>query len=159
MAIVRGSPEARPLEYMVWLLFGLSAIPSVAAWSAIGRRSGVLKAFALACFVEAIGILASVIWLNVPGLLVAAAFLGGTFMGITALGLIAARTLAQGNARRALARMTAAFGLGQAIGPVMAGYAFDITGNFFLPSLLAAIGLCIAMILALHISRGVAIGT
>ena len=159
VAIVRGSPEARPLEYVVWLLFGLSAIPSVAAWSAIGRRSGVLKAFALACFVEAIGILASVIWLNVPGLLVAAAFLGGTFMGITALGLIAARTLAQGNARRALARMTAAFGLGQAIGPVMAGYAFDITGNFFLPSLLAAIGLCIAMILALHISRGVAIGT
>jgi predicted MFS family arabinose efflux permease len=156
VAIVRGSPAARPLEYVVWLVLGLSAIPSVAAWSAIARHVGVLRAFALACLVEAIGVLASVIWLNVTGLLIAAVFLGGTFMGLTALGLIAARSLAQGSARRALAGMTAAFGLGQAIGPIAAGYGFDITGSFLLPSLLAAFGLCVAMALALNVSRAVA---
>jgi predicted MFS family arabinose efflux permease len=153
VAIVRASPVARPLEFVVWLVLGLSAIPSVAAWSAIARHVGVLRAFALACLVEAIGVLASVIWLNVAGLLIAAAFLGGTFMGITALGLIAARSLAQGNARRALAGMTAAFGFGQAIGPVAAGYGFDLTGSFLLPSLIAAFGLCVAMTLALSVSR------
>jgi predicted MFS family arabinose efflux permease len=156
VAIVRGSPAARPLEYVVWLVLGLSAIPSVAAWSAIARHVGVLRAFALACLVEAIGVLASVIWLNVTGLLIAAVFLGGTFMGLTALGLIAARSLAPGSARRALAGMTAAFGLGQAIGPIAAGYGFDITGSFLLPSLLAAFGLCVAMALALNVSRAVA---
>jgi predicted MFS family arabinose efflux permease len=159
VAIVRGSPVARSLEFVVWLVFGLSAIPSVPAWSSLGRQTGVLKAFAIACLVEAIGVLTSVIWLNVPGLLVAAAFLGGTFMGITALGLMAARTLAHGNSRRALARMTAAFGVGQMIGPVVAGYGFDMTGSFLLASLIAATGLCIAMLLALNISRGVAIET
>jgi predicted MFS family arabinose efflux permease len=156
VAIVRASPAARPLEYVVWLVFGLSAIPSVWAWSAVARHSGVLRAFALACLVEAIGVLASVVWLNVAGLLIAAAFLGGTFMGLTALGLMAARTLAPGNARRALAGMTAAFGLGQAIGPVAAGYGFDMTGSFLLPSLIAAFGLCVAMTLALNVSRAVA---
>jgi predicted MFS family arabinose efflux permease len=156
VAIVRASPTARPLEFVVWLVLGLSAIPSVAAWSRIARRFGVLRAFALACLVEAIGVFASVTWLSVPGLLIAAAFLGGTFMGLTALGLIAARSLAQGNARRALAGMTAAFGLGQAIGPVAAGYGFDVTGSFLLPSLIAAFGLCVAMALALNVSRAVA---
>jgi cyanate permease len=141
---------------VVWLVLGLSAIPSVAAWSAVARHVGVLRAFALACLVEAIGVLASVVWLNVAGLLIAAAFLGGTFMGLTALGLVAARSLAPGNARRALAGMTAAFGLGQAIGPIAAGYGFDLTGSFLLPSLIAAFGLCIAMTLALNVSRAAA---
>lgn len=156
VAIVRGSPDVRPLEYVVWLVLGLSAIPSVAAWSAIARHFGVLRACALACLIEAIGIFASVTSLNAAGLLLAAAFLGGTFMGITALGLMAARSLSQGNARRALAGMTAAFGVGQAIGPVAAGYGFDITGSFFLPSLIAALGLCVAMALALNVSNAVA---
>jgi predicted MFS family arabinose efflux permease len=156
VAIVRGSPVARPLEFVVWLVFGLSAIPSVWAWSAIARHSGVLRAFAFACLVEAIGVFASVVWLDAAGALIAAAFLGGTFMGITALGLMAARTLAPDNPRRALAGMTAAFGLGQVVGPVAAGYGFDMTGSFLVPSLVAAIGLCVAMTLALSISRAVA---
>jgi cyanate permease len=84
--------------------------------------------------------------------LVAAVLLGGTFMGITALGLIAARALAAENERQALAKITAAFGLGQAIGPVVAGYGFDITGSFLLPSMVAALGLVVATILALRIS-------
>jgi predicted MFS family arabinose efflux permease len=153
VAIVRASPAVRSLEFVVWLVLGLCAIPSVAAWSAAARHLGVLRAFALACLVEAIGVVASVIWLNVAGALIAAAFLGGTFMGLTALGLVAARSLAPGEARRALAGMTAAFGLGQAIGPIVAGYGFDLTGSFLLASLLAAFGLCIAMVLALSLGR------
>jgi hypothetical protein len=34
--------------------------------------------------------------------------------------------------------MTAAFGLGQIVGPSMAGYLFGVTGGFGLPSLVAA---------------------
>jgi predicted MFS family arabinose efflux permease len=144
VAIVRGAPEVRSIEPVVWLVVGLAAIPSVGAWTAIGRRTGVLRAFAIACLVEAAGVAASVVWVSVPGLFVAAAFLGGTFMGITALGLIAARGLTAGDPRRALGLMTAAFGLGQIVGPAVAGYGFDLTGSFFLPSMLAAAGLCVA---------------
>jgi MFS family permease len=59
-------------------------------------------------------------------------------MGLTALGLAGARQLVPQNSRPVLAQMTAAFGLGQIIGPVLAGYLSDLTGGYALPSLLAA---------------------
>lgn len=153
VAIVRGSPEIRSLEPFVWLIVGLAAIPSVAAWTLLGRRYGARRAFAIACIVEAVGVVASVVWISLPGLLVAAAFLGGTFMGITALGLMAARALSGGAPRRALATMTAAFGLGQIIGPVVAGYGFDLTGSFLFPSLVAAAALCLSATLTVMVHR------
>lgn len=153
VVIVRASPELRTVEPLVWLVVGISAIPSVIIWSMIGRRFGMLRAFAIACLVEAIGVVSSVVWVSGLGLFVAAAFLGGTFMGITALGLMAARELSSGDPRRSLAMMTAAFGLGQTVGPMVAGYGFDLTGSFRLPSIIAAIGLCIGSFLVVAMRR------
>ena len=70
--------------------------------------------------------------------------LGGTFIAITALGLAAGRRRAGASPRRALAWMTAAFGLGQIIGPVVAGYLADWTGDFFVASVTAALVLVAA---------------
>lgn len=154
VAIVRGSPEIWSIEPFVWLVIGLVAIPSVAAWSLLARRYGVTNAFELACGVEAVGVVSSVVWISIPGLFVASVFLGGTFMGITALGLMAARALSGEEPRRTLAIMTAAFGLGQIIGPVLAGYGSDLTGSFLLPSLMAAVALCLSAILTVKVGRG-----
>ena len=98
---------------------------------------------------EAIGVAASVLWLRPGGILLAAALLGGTFMGITALGLIWARRVAPGDPRSTLAFMTAAFGLGQIVGPPFAGMIYDATGTFLLPSLAAAAALLVAATLAI----------
>lgn len=147
VAIVRGSPQASPYEPVFWLVLGLAAVPSVALWLAVGRGIGVSKAFAVACLVEAVGVAASVSSSSVAALLLGSALLGGTFMGITALGLIAARGFAPAEARRWVAIATAAFGLGQIVGPVVAGYGFDFTGSFFLPSMLAVAALCVSAIL------------
>ena len=154
VAIVRDSPEIRSFEPFVWLVVGLAAVPSVAAWAMLGRRYGVIRAFAVACVVEAIGVVSSVVWISIPGVLIAAVFLGGTFMGLTALGLMGARALSGDQPRRALATMTAAFGLGQIVGPLVAGYGFDLTGSFLIPSLIAAAGLCLAAALSLMVARG-----
>jgi predicted MFS family arabinose efflux permease len=151
VAIVRDTPAVRSLEPLVWVAVGLAAAPSVALWSRIGARVGVLSAFAVACLVEAAGVAASVLWVAVPGVLVAALFLGGTFMGITALGLVAARTLSGRDPRRTLAGMTAAFGLGQIVGPALAGLLHDRLGSFVLPSLLAAGALLAAALLATRV--------
>ena len=158
VVIVRGSPEAAPIEPLFWLAFGLAAIPSVALWVAGGRRLGVMPVFAIACIVEAFGVYASVAWPGIAGLFAASILLGGTFMGLTALGLIAARDLAPGDARRWVGILTSAFGLGQIVGPLVAGYGFDLTGSFFLPSMLAAAALCVAAILAMAIARRSAAG-
>jgi predicted MFS family arabinose efflux permease len=153
VVIVRASPEAARIEPLFWLAFGLAAIPSVAFWVAGGRLLGVMSAFAVACLVEAVGVYASVAWPGVAGLFVASILLGGTFMGLTALGLIAARDLAPTGARRWVGVLTSAFGLGQIVGPLVAGYGYDLTGSFFLPSMLAVVGLCLSASLALIATR------
>jgi cyanate permease len=40
--------------------------------------------------------------------------------------------------------MTAAFGFGQIVGPMIAGYTYDASGSFLLPSLLASVALAAA---------------
>jgi len=130
------------------------AIPSVAAWSLLARRYGVTNAFELACVVEVVGVVSSIVWISIPGLFVEFVFLGGTFMGIIALGLMAARALLGKEPRRTLAIMTAALGLGQIIGLVLAGYGSDLTGSFLLPLLMAAVALCLSAFLTIKVVRG-----
>lgn len=137
VAIVRAGEGARSLEAMVWMAVGLAGMPSVALWSAVARWIGVLRAYAVALLAEAVGVLASVA-AGTAGLVVAALLLGGTIMGITALGLVAARAFAPAHQQRAFGFMTAAFGVGQIVGPLIAGTAFDATGSFLLPSIAAA---------------------
>jgi predicted MFS family arabinose efflux permease len=149
VAIVRGSDQVRAFEPLVWLVVGLTAAPSVALWTSVGGKIGIARAFALACGIEAVGVAASVLWLAPPGILLAAALLGGTFMGITALGLIGARRLSEGDPRRTLAIMTAAFGLGQILGPTFAGAVYDATGTFLVPSLTAVGALLVGARLAM----------
>jgi predicted MFS family arabinose efflux permease len=141
VAQVRGSKEIAHLEPYIWVLVGLGAAPSVALWGAIARRWGILNGFAIAAVVEALGVAASVLWESPITAIAAALLLGGTFMGLTALGLMAA-------AGR-IAMMTAAFGVGQIIGPIVAGTLFDLTGSLTLPTLAAAVALLVACVLAL----------
>ncbi len=151
VAIVRASPQIRPAEPLVWLVVGLTAAPSVAIWAKASARYGVPRTFCAACLAEAVGVAASVLWPSIPGILFAAALLGGTFMGLTALGLARARQFAPANPRPLLAQMTAAFGLGQIIGPSLAGYLFGLTGGFAMPSFLAAGALVAAAAIVLRI--------
>jgi predicted MFS family arabinose efflux permease len=151
--IVRGSPAIRHLEPYAWVLVGIGAAPSVVLWGALGRRIGILPAFAVASLVEAAGVVASVLWLETLGVVIAALFLGGTFMGLTALGLMGAREAGEGDPRGRIALMTAAFSLGQIIGPVFAGVVYDATGSLVWPSLLAATGLVLAALLSVASQR------
>lgn len=150
--MVRGSAGIAHLEPYIWVLFGLSAAPSVALWTWIGRSWGVLRTFAVASLVEAAGVAASALWLHTTGVIVAAVFVGGTFMGLTALGLIAAREISPngtgGDPRSRIALMTASFSAGQILGPVFAGYVYDATGSLAMPSLVAVAALVLAALLS-----------
>jgi len=74
-------------------------------------------------------------------------------MGVTAFGFAAARTLAPAQQSRAFALITAAFGLGQILGPILAGWLLDRTGSFAVPSLIAAAGLVVAAGVAMAAAR------
>ena len=151
VAIVRAEAALRAVEPFVWLIVGLAAVPSVALWGWAGRRLGLARSFALACLIAAVGVAASVAWPGAAGALTAAALLGGTFMGLTALGLAGGRALSADDPRRTFAALTAAFGIGQIVGPALAGLLHDRTGSFGLPSLLAAAALLLAGAMALRV--------
>ena len=151
--LVRLTPDLQWLEPYVWLTVGLAGIPSVAVWGWVARRIGNGRGFALACLVEGIGVALSVLGSGAAAVLFAAALLGGTIMGITALGLVHARSLSLGDPRRSIALMTAAFGLGQMIGPSFAGFAYGIGDSFLLPTLVASGALLIASALTMEWRR------
>ncbi len=139
VAIVRATPAIRELEWVIWIVVGLAAAPSVWCWGFLGRRIGLATAFGVAALVEAVGVVASVVWPSPVGICVAAVLVGGTFMGLTALGLMRGRELAaSGDPRRVMAAMTGAFGVGQIVGPALAGMVSDATGGFAVPSVAAA---------------------
>lgn len=155
VAIVRQGDAGRLFEAGVWIATGLAGIPSTFLWAWVARRIGVAATFAIGAVVEAVGVLASVSLGGVVGPLLGGVLLGGTFIAITALGLQVGRLLAGASPRRVLALMTAAFGTGQILGPILAGFVADVTGDFVLASVLAACAMLVCGLVAWS-ARGVA---
>ncbi|RWN58144.1 YbfB/YjiJ family MFS transporter [Mesorhizobium sp.] len=138
VAIVRQGGGGRVFEAVVWMVTGLAGIPSVWLWQKIAAKIGLYRAYAWGCLVEVVGVSASVTMGGHVGPLLGGFLLGGTFIAITALGLQSGRQLAPQAPRRTLALMTASFGLGQIIGPIVAGLLAEASGDFFLASIVAA---------------------
>jgi MFS family permease len=144
VAIVRANEGGRLLETLVWLVAGLAAMPSVQLLGGIARSFGLARAYAVGFLIQAAGVAASVAIPGAVGPLVGAALLGATMVSITAVGIQVGRVFAPLAPRRCFALMTAAFGVGQIVGPVVAGYLAEWTGSFVLPSALAALTLLAA---------------
>jgi len=149
VAIVRGEEGQSSLEGLVWLVTGLAAAFSVLLGAPLVKRFGLAATFSIGCIVEAAGVAASVLVAAPIGPFVGGLFLGGTFVAITAYGLQIGRRLSPRAPRRALAVMTAAFGTGQTVGPLIAGFLADRSGDYTSGSLVAALALVIAALLAL----------
>lgn len=148
-AMAGANPELESLKSMGWLLVGLAVLPSVFFWEKLAVRIGYGRAIAVACTLEAFGVAVSVLIPTVLGLAIGAILLGGTFVGITSIGLIEGRRIAGSDPRRIVGLMTAAFGLGQMIGPSFAGYLYELQGDFTVASLVASGALLMAAALTI----------
>jgi predicted MFS family arabinose efflux permease len=152
VAMVRGTPAIANLEPYIWVMFGLSAAPSVALWTALGARWGNRRSYAVAAFVEAIGVAVSAVWLTPATVIASSVIVGGSFMGLTSLGLLAARE-GEGDPRSRIALVTTVFSAGQILGPVFAGTLYDHTGSLAVPSWAAAAALVLAAALTFRQQR------
>ncbi|TGS71582.1 YbfB/YjiJ family MFS transporter [Mesorhizobium sp. M3A.F.Ca.ET.201.01.1.1] len=148
VAIVRQGGGGRVFEAAVWMVAGLAGFPSVWFWQKLAGRIGLYAAYVASCLVEVVGVTASVVVKGSAGPLIAGVLVGGTFIAITALGLQAARQLAPQAPRRIFAVMTAAFGVGQIIGPIAAGLLAQAAGNYVLASVMAAVALLLSGVIA-----------
>lgn len=141
VAIVRDAGGSVGFEAAAWFVTGIAGAVSVAAWAPVARRIGVVNVYVAGCLVQAVGVASSVMLPSPVGPLLGGLLLGATFIMVTAYGLQAGRALSPQSPRRAFALMTAAFGVGQIVGPLVAGYLADMTGSYTPGSLAAAIAL------------------
>ncbi|MFO7813458.1 MAG: YbfB/YjiJ family MFS transporter, partial [Pelovirga sp.] len=122
------------------------AVPSTLIWPRLARRYGARTALIGAYALQAGGIVVSVFSTSIIGLMFAAASFGGTFMGIVALSLAEGQRRMPADSRWIAAFLTAAFGIGQVLGPVVAGRLADLRDGFALPLLLATLCVVVSLI-------------
>jgi predicted MFS family arabinose efflux permease len=142
VAIVDGMPGLRGIGADVWIVVGLAVIPSVALWAKLAGRAGYARALAGAYALQAVGI-ALPITGGAGAAFASAVLFGGTFAGITALTLALAAHLAPRRSARLIGMLTAVFGVGQMIGPVLAGFIISRAQSFTL-----ALAVASALVLA-----------
>ncbi|WP_245480237.1 YbfB/YjiJ family MFS transporter [Neorhizobium sp. NCHU2750] len=155
VTIARQGDAGPVVEFLAWFLTGTAAAVSLVLWHPAAVRAGIARSYVASLVLLAIGVVASVLLPSTAGALTGGLLLGATFMVITAYGLQLGGKLAPESPRRALSSMTAAFGVGQIAGPLVAGWAAEKSGSFTLPTLIATCVLAVAVVLAAIVVRRV----
>lgn len=121
-----------------WIVAGLAAIPSAWLWTRAARRRGPLPPLIGAHLLQAIGVALPAVFPHPAGVVIGAILFGGTFMGIVTLTFAVAGEISPAARTRAIALLTTIYGVGQIVGPAVAGVLVARTGNYDLALLLAA---------------------
>lgn len=138
VAMARQGASDHTVEFLAWLMTGLSAAISVHLWRRAVPSLGIVGVYLAGLLVEAVGLILVVALPSPYAPLIGGLMLGATFIMVTAYGLQIGRALSPQSPRKALAFMTAAFGVGQIVGPLVAGWLAEGSGSFNTPTLLAA---------------------
>lgn len=155
VAMVARTPGLESFAPWSWVAVGLAAAPSTVLWQAAGRRIGVKASLLLSYGIQCAGILIGIRADTVGLVVLSAAFFGGTMLGIVTLVMSEGGRRTGAGSRRAAAVLTACFGLGQVLGPPVAGKIADARGGFAYPLLMAASAVALGALL-IALDRGYA---
>jgi MFS family permease len=122
-AMARGVIDDPAIFGWSWPVFGAAAASSTFAAAALARVMPNRRLWMVSQFTMAVGVAVPVLWPGIAGIMLAALFVGGTFVVCTMVGLQEARLVAGPHATGLMATMTAAFALGQILGPLSVSYA------------------------------------
>jgi len=102
-----------------WPIFGAAALISALTAGWLSTRLTYRTIWIAAHFIMAFGVAVPVVSRDIGGIVLSALCVGGTFMVATMAGMQEARRVAPDNASSLMAAMTAAFAIGQILGPVL----------------------------------------
>lgn len=142
VAVVRATPDLGEYANLAWVLVGLAALPSTAAWAFMAERRGYLPVLLTAHLTQAVGVALPALSSHPVAVLAGAVMYGGTFLGIVGMSLAFGRAITPHNPARTIGWLTAVFGIGQIIGPVLAAWLAARGG--WSPALLMASGVIVA---------------
>ncbi|MBW3509121.1 YbfB/YjiJ family MFS transporter [Janthinobacterium sp. NKUCC06_STL] len=138
----------------VWAVFGLGAAPSCFLWHRLHERFGTRQALRLNLLLQALGVALPVLVPTVAGYLLSAILVGGTFVGTVTIAMPAAQRAASMAGKfggSMMAIMTVVYGIGQIIGPVLAGSLYAQSHSFNSALLAAAGALLLAIVISLRL--------
>ncbi|MCC2685326.1 MAG: major facilitator superfamily transporter [Paenibacillaceae bacterium] len=130
VAMVRDIPRLEEYANLSWTFVGLAAVPSCVVWAMAAKKYGHIKALYGAFAVQIVGVIMPVLTHSAIGVLLGALLFGGTFMGIVTLTVSYGKMLSPHNSRKAIGYLTASFGAGQIVGPIVAGNLTARTGSY-----------------------------
>ncbi|MDX8124776.1 YbfB/YjiJ family MFS transporter [Janthinobacterium sp. TB1-E2] len=138
----------------VWAVFGLGAAPSCFMWHRLHVRFGTRQTLRLNLLLQALGVALPVLAPSAAAYLLSAILVGGTFVGTVTIAMPAAQRAA-GKAGKSganmMAIMTVVYGIGQIIGPVLAGSLYAQSHSFNSALLAAASALLLAIFVSLRL--------
>lgn len=130
VAILEHMPALAGWGDWIWVVLGLTAVPSCVVWDKISHRLGETSALIASYSILLVSIiipaLTNSLWLNVLG----AILFGGTFAGVVSLMLVFIGHKFPHNPAKAMAKLTISYGIAQITAPAIAGYIATLTGSY-----------------------------
>lgn len=132
-------PAGSPWPDLFWPMFGAALIVGAIAAARLPGHWDNRLLLAAGCATQALGIAAGIVWPNAAGFSIGSALLGLPFTAITLFAMREARRLHGERAAGLMGYATAAYGVGQILGPLVAA---PLTARFgsFSPALWVAAG-------------------
>ncbi|MFI6866289.1 YbfB/YjiJ family MFS transporter [Nocardia sp. NPDC050406] len=100
----------------LWIVVGVAAVPATVLWGALARRWSAATALVIALLLQTISAALPALSTSIVPVVIAAVLFGATFMGIVMLAMEIGADLIGG---RAAATLTAGYGSGQMLGPLV----------------------------------------
>ena len=149
----RLTPGLEKTEPFVWLVVGITGIPSVFFWNWFGSKIGNDIGLFLANLILGLGILFSVLINNEFGIFLSCILFGISFVPITSMCLLEGQKRFAGSFIVSTAILTFSFSIGQMIGPYLSGLLTDYYGSFFFSMIISGIVLIFGSLLMINPNR------
>ncbi len=113
---------------LAWPVFGIAAAVSTLLTSRLLQAFSRRKIWIVSQLIMAVGVLLPALWGSIAAIVIAALCVGGTLLVITMIGMQEAQARGGSHTRILTAAITAAFALGQLIGPIFFSVIHDWLG-------------------------------
>ncbi len=128
--LIRNAGGGQAYIAAFWIVLGLSSVLGTLAWGRVLPKLGIRMSSPVVAIVVLLGTLPVLVSQTVTAAFVSAIVFGASFMaGPTAVTVIVRKLLRPQTWTAALAALTVAFAIGQAIGPLASGVVSDATGS------------------------------